>query len=181
MFTPRLEVRPPVEADRPRFVELMCDDEFMVFFDGARTAVQAHQWFDHMLAVCHEVPFGKQPVIERASGLIVGYVGVDWFDLDHERRLEIGWRLAPGYRGMGYATEAGQVLLGQAADTFSGDIFAIIDRGNRPSLNVARKLGFAFSKPILFAGEPRDLYRVRLNGPAGPLRNRRRAGATGWL
>jgi hypothetical protein len=93
-----------------------------------------------MLAVCDEVPFGKQPVIERASGLIVGYVGVDWFDLDHERRLEIGWRLVPGYRGMGYATEAGQALLGQAADTFSGDIFAIIHRGNRPSLNVARKL-----------------------------------------
>jgi RimJ/RimL family protein N-acetyltransferase len=83
-----------------------------------RTAGQAHQWFDHMLAVCDEVPFGKQPVIERASGLIVGYVGVDWFDLDHERRLEIGWRLVPGYRGMGYATEAGQALLGQAADTF---------------------------------------------------------------
>jgi hypothetical protein len=59
------------------------------------------------------------------------------------------------------------LLLGQAADTFSGDIFAIIHRGNRPSLNVARKLGFAFSKPILFAGEPRDLYRIGLNGPAG--------------
>jgi hypothetical protein len=41
-----------------------------------------------------------------------------------------------------------------------------IHRGNRPSLNVARKLGFAFRKPILFAGEPRDLYRIRLNPPA---------------
>jgi RimJ/RimL family protein N-acetyltransferase len=97
VFTSRLEVRPPVEADRRRFVELMCDDEFMVLFDGARTAGQAHQWFDHMLAVCDEVPFGKQPVIERASGLIVGYVGVDWFDLDHERLLEIGW--CPGTAG----------------------------------------------------------------------------------
>jgi RimJ/RimL family protein N-acetyltransferase len=59
VFTSRLEVRPPVEADRRRFVELMCDDEFMVFFDGARTAEQAHQWFDHMLAVCAEVPLGS--------------------------------------------------------------------------------------------------------------------------
>jgi RimJ/RimL family protein N-acetyltransferase len=144
----------------------MCDDEFMVFFDGARTAEQAHRWFDRMLAVCAEVPFGKQPVIERASGLIVGYVGVDWFDLDGQRQLEIGWRLAPGYRRRGYATEAVRALLGQAAEAFSGDIFAIIHRDNRPSVNVARKLGFAFMRPVLFAGEPRDLFRIRLNAPA---------------
>jgi RimJ/RimL family protein N-acetyltransferase len=166
VVTSRLEVRLPAEEDRRRFVELMCDDEFMVFFDGARTAEQAHRWFDHMLAVCAEVPFGKQPVIERASGLIAGYVGVDWFDLDGQRQLEIGWRLAPGYRGRGYATEAVGALLGQAAEAFSGDIFAIIHRDNCPSVNVARKLGFAFVRPILFAGEPRDLFRIRLNAPA---------------
>jgi RimJ/RimL family protein N-acetyltransferase len=162
LVTPRLEVRPPAEADRGRFVDLMCDDEFMVFFDGARTAEQAHRWFDHMLAVCDEVPFGKQPVIERASGVIVGYVGVDWFDLDNERRLEWGYRLAPQYRGLGYATEASRALLGRAADTFSGDIFALIHRDNRPSQNVASKLGFGFLKHTVVGGGLVNLYRIRL-------------------
>jgi RimJ/RimL family protein N-acetyltransferase len=163
LVTPRLEVRPPAEADRQRFVDLMCDDQFMIFFDGARTAEQAHRWFDHMLAVCDEVPFGKQPVIERASGVIVGYVGVDWFDLDHEPRLEWGYRLAPQYRGLGYATEASRALLGEAAATFSGEIFALIHRDNRPSQNVARKLGFGFLKRTVIGGKLLNLYCIRLN------------------
>jgi RimJ/RimL family protein N-acetyltransferase len=107
VFTSRLEVRPPVEADRRRFVELMCDDEFMVFFDGARTAGQAHQWFDHMLAVCDEVPFGKQPVIERASGLIVGYVGVDWFDYRETSTASASTHPRPAESGPGEVSAGG--------------------------------------------------------------------------
>jgi RimJ/RimL family protein N-acetyltransferase len=144
----------------------MCEDEFMIFFDGARTAAQAHRWFDRMLAVWAEVPFGKQPVVERASGVIVGYVGVDWFDFEGEPRLEFGYRLAPQYRGMGYATEASRALLRKAADTFTGDIFAIIHRDNQASQNVARKLGFGFLTSALVGGGLRNLYRIRLD-PAG--------------
>src|SRR5262245_20776717 len=80
VITPRLEVRAPAEADRSRFVDLFCDDEFMVFSSGTLTDRAAHQRFDHMLAMCHEVTFAKQPVIERISGSIGGYIGVDWIE-----------------------------------------------------------------------------------------------------
>jgi hypothetical protein len=49
-LTPRLEVRCPTELDRPRFVELFCDDAFMAFSGGPLAADQAKARFDRMLA-----------------------------------------------------------------------------------------------------------------------------------
>jgi hypothetical protein len=62
-LTPRLEVRCPTELDRPRFVELFCDDAFMAFSGGPLAADQAHARFDRMLARCVELSFAKQPVV----------------------------------------------------------------------------------------------------------------------
>lgn len=164
MLTPRLEVRPTTEPDRDRFVHLFCDDEFMVFSSGVLTPDAAHDRFDGMLATGAELSFAKQTVIERSTGIIVGYVGVDWFELEGRRRLEFGYRLVPAARGLGYATEASRALLATAAQTFSGEIFAIIDPANHPSQNVAGKLGFSFWKQAIVAGYLDDLYRRRIGG-----------------
>src|SRR4051794_17738853 len=145
-LTARLEVRPPEEQDRERFVELFCDEAFMVFSDGVHDAVSAHARFDEMLQRGEELPFAKQPVIERGSGTIVGYCGVNWFELEGARRLEFGWRLVPDARGKGYATEASRAVLGLANGSFQGEILAMIDPTNHASANVARKLGFVFWK-----------------------------------
>jgi RimJ/RimL family protein N-acetyltransferase len=154
----RLEVRPPTEADRPRFVELFCDDAFMVFSAGALGKTEAHARFDRMLANAAELNFAKQPVIERSSGLIVGYAGVDWFDLGGQQRLEFGYRLVPEARGKGYATEASRAVLAKAAASFRSEILAIIDPINNASQGVARKLGFRFWKQAVVDDYLRNLY-----------------------
>jgi RimJ/RimL family protein N-acetyltransferase len=164
MLTPRLEVRLPRESDRSRFVRLFCDEEFMVFSLGVLAHDAAHRRFDEMVARGAELPFAKQPVIERCTGTIVGYAGVDWFDLDGRRRLEFGYRLVPQARGLGYATEAGRAVLAKAAETFRGEILAIIDPTNHPSQNVAAKLGFTFWKRAIVAGYLDNLYRQRIDG-----------------
>jgi RimJ/RimL family protein N-acetyltransferase len=146
LVTSRLEVRPPSERDRACFVELFCNEDFMIFSGQARTEAAAHGRFDHMLAMCEVVPFAKQPIVERESGLVVGYTGVDYFTFEGEERLEWGYRLLPGSRGFGYATEASHALLARAGETFSGELLAIVNPANRASQNVCRKLGFAFLK-----------------------------------
>jgi RimJ/RimL family protein N-acetyltransferase len=146
MLTSRLEVRLPRESDRARFVELFCDDDFMVFSAGVLTTDAAHDRFDEMLIRGAELPFAKQPVIERSTGMIVGYAGVNRFDFEGRRRLEFGYRLVPEARGVGYATEASRAVIATAARTFRGEILAMIDPTNHPSKNVAGKLGFAFWK-----------------------------------
>ena len=116
MLTERLEVQPPREEDRTRFVGLFCAPEFMVFSEGVHDLESANVRFDGMLRTAIEVPFAKQPVIERATGTIVGYSGVAWFDFEGERRLEFGYRLVPEARGRGYATEAGRRCRSRGGD-----------------------------------------------------------------
>jgi RimJ/RimL family protein N-acetyltransferase len=156
--TARLLVRPPREADRDRFVQLFRDKDFMVFYPDVLTEEQAGDRFDHMVAVCQTIPFGKQPVVELSSGLVVGYTGVDCIDFEDRTWLEWGYRLVPECRGLGYATEASQALLARARQTYAGELLAIIAPENLASQNVCRKLGFTFWKQAPVEGDIRNLY-----------------------
>jgi RimJ/RimL family protein N-acetyltransferase len=163
--TARLVVRPPREADRERFVELFGDADFMVFYPEVLTAAAASERFDHMVDVCRTVPFGKQVVVERSSGLIVGYTGVDYIDFEGRTWLEWGYRLVPERRGLGYATEASRALLARAHQSYRGELLAIIAPGNVASQNVGGKLGFTFWKQALVDGDRRNLYTLAVGGP----------------
>jgi RimJ/RimL family protein N-acetyltransferase len=165
--TARLLVRPPREADRDRFVGLFRDEDFMVHA-GALTEQEAEDRFDHLVVVCQTVPFGKQPVVELASGLVVGYTGVDHIVFEGRAWLEWGYRLVPEYRGRGYATEAGQALLATAHRTYAGELLAIIAPENRASQNVCHKLGFTFWKQAPVEGDIRNLYTLSVGAPASP-------------
>ena len=158
LTTARLQVRPPREADRDRFVELFRDRDFMVFYPDVLTEQDACERFDHMVDVCRTVPFGKQPIVELSSGLVVGYTGVDYIDIEGRTWLEWGYRLVPECRGLGYATEAGRALLAKARATYSGELLAIIAPDNLASQKVCRKLGFTFWKQAPVDGELRNLY-----------------------
>ena len=161
-LTPRLDVRCPTEPDRPRFVELFCADAFMAFSGGPLAADQAHARFDRMLARCVELSFAKQAIVERRSGVVIGYTGVDWIEVDGRRWLEWGYRLVPTARGKGYATEASLALLELARNDYAGDILGIIHPDNRASQSVIRKLGFGYWKQAPVQGDLRDLYRLRV-------------------
>jgi RimJ/RimL family protein N-acetyltransferase len=163
--TARLLVRLPREADRDRLVELFCDEDFMVFSPGVLTETAANDKFDHMVAVCETVPFGKQPVVELSSGLVVGYTGVDYIDLEGKTWLEWGFRLVPECRGLGYATEASQALLARAHQTYAGELLAIVALENLASQRVCRKLGFTFWKEATVEGHVGNLYTLRVGEP----------------
>ncbi|MEM9609346.1 MAG: GNAT family N-acetyltransferase [Actinomycetota bacterium] len=160
--TERLIVRLPEEADRERFVELWTDDEFQVFSPGTFDVAGASVRFDRMLERAAELTFAKQPIVDRASGRILGYTGVDTFEFEGETRLEYGYRLDTSARGKGYATEAGQALLAHASQVWEGELLAMIDPRNDASRNVLGKLGFEFWKQDLVEGFVDDLFRRRL-------------------
>ena len=96
-------------------MQLFCDPDFMAFSAGVHDPASAHARFDEMLRTAIDVPFAKQPLVERVTGSLVGYSGVAWFDFEGTRRLEFGYRLVPEARGRGYATEAGRALAGELA------------------------------------------------------------------
>lgn len=166
VLTDRLEIRSPKETDRDRMVELWRSAAFTVFSNGTHTEAGAHARFDRMVAMADRFSFAKQPVIERASGIIVGYVGVDVFDLGGTESLEFGWRLDPAARGLGYATEAAtEVLKLVHRDADAAWVYAIIDPANTPSLRVAEKLGFTHWRWDDFGGRV-TLQRMAVRAPA---------------
>ena len=163
-------IRRPVEADRSRFVELFTDEAFTVFSGGVHTVESANDRFDRMLAVAAVVPYGKQPVIERSSGAIVGYTGVDSIVFAGVDRLEWGWRFVPEARGRGYATEATIALLAIADGCDDGEMLCLMHPDNRPSRRVADKVGFRWWQQVDWDGdpaEPTDLL-LRSIGAGGP-------------
>jgi len=164
VLTQRLELRLPVERDRERFVQLFCDREFMVFSAGVLDREAANRRFDQMLIRAEEFPFAKQPVIDRSTGQILGYSGVDRFEFEGRSRLEYGYRLTPEARGRGYSTEAGRAMLAEASKTYRGELLAMIDPENHASQSVAHKLGFSFWKQALVDGYLDNLYRLQLGG-----------------
>lgn len=168
--TDRLILRAPAERDRSRFVELFTDEAFTVFSDGVHDIGSANARFDRMLDLASAVPYAKQPVIERATGVIVGYTGVDSVDLDGLDRLEWGWRLVPEARGRGYATEATSALLTVADAHDNGEVLCMIAADNRPSRRVADKVGFRWWRRVDWRGDPTaptDLL-LRPVGAGGP-------------
>ncbi len=167
--TDRLVVRQPIERDRTRFVELFTDASFTVF--GAdHDVASANERFDRMLAMANRVSYAKQPVIERSSGTIVGYTGVDAVDFDGISRLEWGWRLIEEARGHGFATEAVSALLSVADESDDGEVLCLIDPDNVASRHVADKVGFRWSQRVDWAGDPADPtdVLVRSIGAGGP-------------
>ena len=156
--TERLLVRLPREADRARFVEFFGNEDFMVFYPRALTEEEANDRFDHMVAVSQTIPFGKQPIVELSTGLVVGYTGVDYIEVEGKTWLEWGYRLLPERRGLGYATEASQALLARAHQTHTGELLAIIAPENLASQSVCQKLGFAYWKQAPVDGRIRNLY-----------------------
>ncbi|WP_330228599.1 GNAT family N-acetyltransferase [Nocardia sp. NBC_00508] len=86
-------------------------------------------------------PFGHRLVIERASGLVVGSIGLFWPPLDGD--LEIGYGIVASRRGRGYATEA-TVALTAHAFTAPGvrEVHAEAELSNPPSVRVLEKAGF---------------------------------------
>ncbi len=167
--TDRLTIRLPAEADRPRFVELFTDDAFTVF-GGSHDVPSANARFDRMLALAQVVPYAKQPVIEKASGAIVGYSGVGSVVFEGLDRLEWGWRFVPEARGRGYATEATEALLAIADAHHDGEMLCIIDPANQPSLRVADKVGFRWWQRFVWPDDPPEETELLLRpiGAGGP-------------
>lgn len=170
--TERLVIRPPVEDDRSRLVEMFTNAEFTVFSDGVHDLESANQRFDRMLALATSVPYAKQPVVERQSGTIVGYTGVGTVvlgRLDELSRLEWGWRFMPEARGRGYATEATTALLAAADRHDDGEMLCVIDIKNHPSRRVADKVGFKHWRQFNWPNDPAtcDLLTRRI-GKGGP-------------
>ena len=100
-------------TDLEPFAALNADPRVMEFFPSRLSAEQTRQFYERIVGEFAECGFGLYAVQRKAEGDFVGYVGLHriGFEADFTPGVEIGWRLAAGVWGRGYAPEAAAACL----------------------------------------------------------------------
>lgn len=159
--TERLVLRPFDRAtDRDALISLTSDADTMRYLGDGSAWTPA--MVDDMLAR-HEAkyPFGHGfgAIVERRTGAFAGWAGVQnpkgWMAqlVDNplpDDTIEIGWTLAPDFRGRGYATEAAAAWLTYGFEALElPEIIAVHTVGNDASERVMDRLGMVQRETML--------------------------------
>jgi len=147
--TERLVVRPwrLDEGDLASAFEMYGDPEVVKYIGGRlQPSLEATRTFmEGLVARFVGTPYGGFPVVEKASGQVVGVVLLEPLP-DRERvpteDVEVGWHLARRVWGRGFATEAARGLLHYGFEQLGHErLLAVVEPPNARSSAVARRLG----------------------------------------
>jgi ribosomal-protein-alanine N-acetyltransferase len=143
LVTARLLARPySIEDVEEMHAVLLGDEQAMELVGGALDLHRARAAIELNIAIGKREGLGFGPVVERASGRIVGEAGLVPFG-GHGPEVELGYAFASAYWGRGYATEIGGRLLEEAFGPLGLQrVVAVTKEENTGSRNVLRKLGF---------------------------------------
>jgi RimJ/RimL family protein N-acetyltransferase len=141
--TERLTLRPYEPSDLADLhTVLYSSDEAMALLGGARELAATRAALERSIRQQRIDGYSFWPVIERASGSLVGEAGL--FPLaPGGPDISLGYAFGADYWGRGYATEAARAVLGEAFGPLGMTrLVAITREANLGSRNVLRKLGF---------------------------------------
>jgi RimJ/RimL family protein N-acetyltransferase len=169
LSTARLRLRLWRDEDLERLAELNADPRVTRWLTPTGAPIPREATAEQLArfrAHWDEHGFGIWAVEERATGALVGRVGLQYHRLwPHEP--ELGWKLDPDVWGRGYATEGGAAGLRHAFETLGRDrVVSIIHPENRPSIRVAERLGFAPHEQVDWpdGGIALDVYGIGRDG-----------------
>ena len=170
--TDRLILRRWIDADREPFARINADSRVMEFIGPPLTPAASdaliHRARDHF----DRHGFGPWAAELKDTGTLIGFVGlvVPSFEAHFTPCVEIGWRLAYEYWGLGLATEAAREALRVGFDEFGlNEVVSFTTVGNARSRRVMEKLGMTrnpaddFDHPRVPEGSPlrpHVLYRL---------------------
>ncbi|HNH16653.1 GNAT family N-acetyltransferase [Zoogloea sp.] len=174
LLTPRLHLRPWRAEDLSPFAALNADPEVMRHFPATlerATSDALARRIDQLIAA---QGWGFWAAELRASGAFIGFIGLHRpTHLPFSPCIEVGWRLARPFWGLGLATEGARAALEFAFHTLAADeVVAFTALSNQRSEAVMRRLGMQrdaapFAHPDLPDGHPLQahvLYRIRRPG-----------------
>lgn len=155
--TERLRLRHWRESDVEPFHEFYRDPQSAVVYgdDVKRSDV----WRRIALHIGHWQlrGFGAWALEDKKTGCFAGHSGL-WFP-DGWDDVEIGWGIAPEFRGKGYAGEAAKRVRDYGYHEIGlARLVSYIAPGNMASLRVAEKLGAVPDGEFLMHGKPHLVY-----------------------
>jgi len=160
--TERLLLRPFSEEDKSEIISLLTDPVFMAYSpNGAMTSPEADIRY-RQLTGYQDSEIGKLAVIEKTSGCLIGYCGVEPFDYHGKAHIELGYRLVASARGNGYAVEASKAILESLKQKGHTLVLALTHTDNSVSHHILQKLGFKQKDKGSFQGMPVQFYELEL-------------------
>jgi RimJ/RimL family protein N-acetyltransferase len=159
--TSRLFLRPFLNEDIGRLVELMANRDFMRFSLGPYTLEQTQSVLQKFLSWNQARLPSQFGVIFRANNELIGYCGFLHWHLDGADEIEIGYRLHPDYWNRGLASEAAQAVRDHAfRDLNLPKVISLIHPDNVPSRRVAEKNGMKIERETVFRGFPTQVFAI---------------------
>jgi RimJ/RimL family protein N-acetyltransferase len=141
--TERLLLRGWQPSDEAPFAALNADPEVARYLSGPLRRDESDELLARIRGHWQQHGFGLYAVEVKESGAFIGFVGlaIPSFLPDLLPAVEVGWRLARGHWGNGYATEGARASLRYGFEELElRQIVSIIDPRNTASVRVAERL-----------------------------------------
>lgn len=163
--TPRLMLRATTDDDIPLLQERIFRDSHVMryAFAGVPMADNSSEAFVRRFFAFGDRVTGMAPLIEIASGEIIGFAGLAPCDsLGAEDDFEIGFVLARQAWGRGIATEIGQAQLAFGFQRLGcRRLLGLVHPQNTPSIHALTKLGLRYMKDVQKDGRAdRSVYLI---------------------
>jgi RimJ/RimL family protein N-acetyltransferase len=153
LHTPRLTLRPFQPEEAALYAAINSDPDTMRYLGGPRSRAESDAEVLGANECLAESGYGKVAIARRSDGILLGMCGLSresWYPDD----LEIGWRLAPEARGLGYATEAAITWTAYGFERLAlRRIISIADAPNTRSIAVMERLGMLLDHAAVLADE----------------------------
>ena len=142
--TQRLKLRQWKKEDRPLFAKINADPDVMRFYPNVLDERESNDLADKMESLIIEKGWGFWAVEIKNENKFIGFVGLNEpeYDLPVGLCTEIGWRLAKGFWGNGFATEAAKACLEVAFIKLGlSEVYSFTPTSNKKSQAVMERLG----------------------------------------
>ncbi len=151
--TKRLLIRSIENADIAPLINIWTDSEVTRHLGGPRDREFLLEAFAKDVQEGQTEPFDLYPIVEMASGKVVGHCGLLEKDVEGDSEIELIYIFDSSAWGKGYATEAALALRDYAFGVLElSQLIALIDPQNIPSARVAEKVGLSFERETVRAG-----------------------------
>ena len=160
--TERLTVREFTTADLDELAAIYAHPEVLWWEPAPYTREQTQAMLELTLTRYRDEGMAVYAVVLAATGELVGACGPVCREIEGERLPELGWDLARERWGHGYATEAARAVLLHAAEIRLRGVYSLIMPSNLRSQGVARRLGMAVERRVVWADQPHDLWALDL-------------------
>lgn len=165
--TARVLIREFESIDTPALSKILGDPCVMEFSSkGALTEADTAGFIEWCRRSYQERGYGLWALIEKKSGVLIGFCGLSHATVDGVDEVEIAYRLAHDQWGKGLASEVANVVLEHGFSICNIEqIVGIVSPRHQASIRVLEKIGFQSFSETRYSGWDVRVYRLRRNGP----------------